>query len=433
MRNVTSLLNRLLTIVGICMLLTCAGCVVGRGYAGAHDRNIYGDRLILSPDHGDAAYVWTDELSSYATPLLWPPMPIFYAQNELLGWSSAGGQKNHLLEIQRYDVFLEYPTQYETKKIADLRYSPDSAHLAAKVWNGEKYNRIEVIDVNTEQRTQLRLRSPGSIRQMRWVSPSEIAYVASVGEGRPWLDPMKQILFIQDVAVDSDPKEVFSGEPSLEDSWSPRWFFSPDAKSVLVAATPVISILDLSTGQVSPLMKADQLILVKAIWKADGRAAALFFGDVKEGPWFGPDEPMKRVVLANLDKGTITELTDGLQEIESPWKLRIAFAGEDRLVFVKERQVHLFNVDEKGASPAGSWKLPDHRGGYHPLLPGWVVAGPTGLSNGRNSTAVSYDRARLVHLSDHHCVVSDDGSRIAEVIRKGKVTVRPFELPALCE
>lgn len=433
MRNVTSLLNRFLTIVVICMLLTCAGCVMARGHAGAPHGGVYGDRLILSPDHRDAAYVWIDEVGIWATPLLWPPLPVSYAVNELLGWSSAGGQQNHLVELQRYDVFLEYPTQYETKRIADLRYSSDSAHLAAMVGAGGKYNRIEVIDVNTEQRTQLRLRSPGSIRQMRWVSPSEIAYVASLGEGRPWLDPMKKILFIQDIAGDSDPKEVFSGEPSLEDKWSPRWFFSPDAKSVLVAATPVISILDLSTGQVSPLMKADQLILAKAVWKADGRAAALFLGDVKEGPWFGPDEPMKRVVLANLDQGMITDLTDGLQGIESPWKMRIAFAGQDRLVFVNERQVHLFNVDEKGASPAGIWKLPHRRGGYHPLLPGWIVAGRTSQSNQRNSTAVSYNGERRAHLSNHHCVVSDDGSRIAEVIRKGKVTVRPFELPAICE
>ena len=430
MRSTASLLNCVLTIVVVFMFVICPGCVLARGRAGAPGGDVYGDRLILSPDNTDAAYVWTDTVVCWA--MIWPPgVPAFYARNELIGWSSSDGQENHLVEIEKYDVCLKYPEQHETKLIPDLRYSPDSAHIAARVWTGSRDSRIVVIDVKTEQQVQLRPPSPGTIRQMRWVSPNEIAYVASMGEGNVWRDPMRKVLFFQDISGESDPKEIFSGDPLSKDSWSPRLFFSPDAKAILVAATPEISILDLSTGQISSLIKADRLILMRAIWKADGSAAVLIFGDVKDGPWFSPDEPMKRVVLANLDKGTITELTDGLQTIERSKKLLIAFGGEDQLVFVTERRVDLFHIDDKGASPADSRKLPLHRGGYRPLLPGWIVAGPTGLSNERNSTALSYNSAHRVTLGDRHCRISDDGSRIAEVIRKGKVTVRPFELPPL--
>jgi hypothetical protein len=428
MKNSACQLNSALAVVVGLMPLVGTGCCFFGGHPGALGRDVYGDRVVVSPDNSQAAYVWTDQMSCF---LLYP-IPFSYVRNELVGWSSPDGQENHLLEVQGYSVSFKYPEvlwDHETPLIKDLRYSPDSAHLGVML-----DDRIEVIDVRTADRIQLKPPVRIIIRAMRWVSPSEIAYVASVGDGNAWRDPMKKTVFIQDISGASGPTEVFSGEPTAEAPWSPRLFFSPDGQSVLIAQKPEMSILHLSTREVSPLMNADQLVALRAVWKPDGSAVLLIFADINDCPHlYVKDKPINRVVLANLHKGTFTELTDGLKNIENSLKLHVAWAGEDQLVFVQESKVDLFNIDDKGASPAGSWQIPSSwsRDRLRPLLPGWVVAGPTHLRNIRDSYALSYDGKQRAPLSDYHCVVSDDGSHIAEVVRKGKITVRSLDLPPL--
>ncbi len=413
MKNGNWLFNCALSVI-VSVMSFVGGCV--RSHAGAPYRDVYGDRLILSSDNKDAAYVWTDMSIFMLTPL-----HFLAHQQEYVGWSSDGGRKNHLVSVVRWNNHWEYVDD-SFRLILDLQYSPDSTHLAALT---PAY--IEVIDVKTEKRLQLKLPSVGSIRKMRWVSPDKIAYMARLGDEEIYKvhrGPMKKALFIQDVVADSQPKELFASPEVKNAFWRPPYFFfSPDAQHVAIVGQEDVTLLNLDTGQKQTLNPGPHTRPPLVAWSPDG-SALLLVTPGKER------RQVARAVLINSTNGKITDLAEQMTVFKDLRVFHVAFSGNNQIVFGDRNDVQVFNLDESGVTSSKVWRSQDHGSGYVSLLSGWVVAGPTGLSNERHSTAVRYADGKRVELSKKHCLLSDDGRHLAEVVGKGKVTVREFQLSA---
>ena len=404
-------LVRCASVVIVSAMLFVGGC--GRSHAGAPYQDVYGDRLVLSGDNKDAAYVWTDMTNFIISPVF------FLAhQQEYVGWSTDGGRKNHIVSVARWSNNWEYVDD-SFGLVQDLQYSQDSTRLAALA-----SGRIEVIDVESEKRLQLKPPSVGTIQKMQWVSPDKIAYVAYMGDEDVYKTnrgPLRKVLFIQDVAADSKHEELFSGPEASGVYWKPPYFFfSPDGKYVAIVNYEDTTLLNLADGQTKPLNAGPHTKPPLGVWSPDCSALLLVTHSRQ-------NEPIERAVLIDISTGKATDLTGDLGKIEDTRKLHVGFAANNQLVFGERRQVKVFDFNHETAPSAAGWTLKDHGSGYAPLVPGWVVA----ESNMRKeSTAVRYADGKLVLLSKHHCRLSDDGKYIAEVIRKGKVTVNSFELPS---
>lgn len=451
-------LRTLILILLVPVLVASSGCAWG-GYAGEIGGRPYTDRIVLSADGRQAAYVWTDRCWSLI--LFPPPMLIFpplipvgslaAAKTEWLGWCTPDGT-NHLVRIDaRTRVFGGFGN---SRSIRGIAFSPDGRHLAAVL-----RDRIAIVDTGTGEVRQLTC-PRGEFTSARWFDNTQLAYATTSRTDEPGV--LVRSVYRQ--AIDKGkPIRVFSRTSRHQDYAAFRESWAPDGRTALLSEGLDLWRLDIASGAIAlldrvttyPEKQRDPLSTTSGMFDPPPipfKTEA--YGGVMEVNWhmhWRPDG--KEVSVLAIGPTWAKLLLAGVFDCQS-WR----FADRTTAFYrdVGDRWVQPISWTPDGlllvrASKSGTWsislvrhdpwrvidvserygkELPHNTNGFavvQHLMPGWLAIGP-----GKKDPmmyAVAYDGKRQRPVTKYPFKISGNGRRLAEVIRKGKITVRTLDLP----
>ncbi len=323
-------------------------------------------------------------------------------------------------------------------------FSPDSSQIAVST-RGD----LSCIDLDTGERR--RLNDEGEIvSSFAWVAEDEIGYMANsnvsgargtqIADRIVWRQhvhrPREQRRAIfQQVRVDVDLLDV-GYSPGMfppSESWSPRGNY------LIFLSSPMrgeLQLLNVATGQVSSF-GAHDLFLIEIAWKPDDSAVVCLVNSMSQTGW-----PPKEALL--LHEPATARTVDVTRDYESLGLDESAFGIERRWtedgtyivindvfgvggVLIRPRPWEVIQVGEhlrRLLGPLPQWQSSMT---VEPLgIPGWVQTGAHGVEY-----AYNYRNDELVELGDStntFIVVSPDGSKVARLTFRGKLTVSAVDL-----
>ena len=428
--------GRLVLLILTAVVAASSGCA-WNGFAGDVEARHYSKRIILSADGSRAAYVWTDRCWSLVP---WPPpMPIdtlAEAKTEWVGWCNPDGT-NHLARIDgQLRVSGGYGNSYSVRSIT---FSPDGRHLAAAL-----KNRIEIIDTATGDVQRLK-GTRGRITSVCWFDNTQLAY-ATVSDSDQTEDG-RLVRSVYRHAIDkAEPVRVFS-RGSKRAHYTPfceSW--APDGRTVLLTEGRELWRLDVSSGASEVLVQAipsadlpgeeedglmDRDMDWDINWSPDGRqVSVLASGGSGRGK-------LRLAGVLDCRSWEFTDLKEKfLRKVGDTWVRPILCTPDGFLLVTAPKPgrsvTYLVRCDP--------WQVIDFSQRYgdglprgltgfqtvQQLIPGWLAVGPG--EGDSVMTAVDYDGRRRVRIANHPARLSPDGRKLAEVVRKGKIVIRPVDL-----
>ncbi len=401
----------------LCLAATIGGCMVGGGP----------ELVAFSPDGSKLAYVWKDFLCG----IDWITRSYVTLESEYVRWCSLDSpQRQHCIKIHtklHHDGGADCP--------AELVFSPNSRYLARI-----SPLRVVIIDLATKRHWCLNPRGE-YITSFVWLGYDEVIYTSFAkvpgGPDTIYKTVYNRTVWRQRIHGTNKARVPVFHEDGLRScgTYGYEESFSPDGRYVVFTSSGKtgdiggqLKLLDVATATVHTLDRQEGE-LMEASWKPN---SSCLFCLVQMGPIWKPEykallvNPAKPDIL-NLGRKCARDCGSMRSDLNSLWTAEGAYVVCDstccliqpnpwKVINLKEKLIRHLKTTEQTGSPY-----------LHPLsVPGWLYTRHKG-----KTYAVDYQGRQFVPIADEwDWAVSPDGKRIAEVNEKGKVTVRPLNLPA---
>ena len=412
------------TVMAVLGLVVAPGCY---GYVEVESPTFQpdGKAVTFSPDGKNVAYVWSDTIES-VIPFWIDTMGA--ATAEYVGYCRTDGPSEH--RLVRFHEHAAFPGSAVRHVVRYVAFSPTSTHLAILCRHS-----LHVIELATGLGRRLSPLGQGEVTSFRWLSGREVVYGFEFG---PEAWPDRRTLFRQRIDGDACRVVLFTrpGNRAPFNVFRERW--SPDGSRALIRVSKGVRLLEVATGKVSPPLKnlRSPEMSSHVMWRPDG-AVALYCYKNATG------SRTQHAFLIESSSLLVKDLTARFRDLlgrNRSWEPEL-WTGEGKYVVVTGMKTCLIRLDPWQAvrfEDQYGRDMPVRRSGYRTieyLRPGWLRLVDDRMTRSAfgdriDSLAVDYQGKRVVPISKRPIAISPDGTRFAEVVRKGKVIVKPLDLPA---
>lgn len=395
----------------------------------------YASSPAFSPDSTMFAYLWqTETLAPIG------PESVRMWQKVDLRWCAV----DHPKRIRSLTIDTAGRESWD-KKLDDyvqFSFSPDSSHVAVST-------RGELFSIDLETRERKLLSAEGEIvSSFAWVADDEIGYMAysnvrrtrdmDVADRVVWRQRVHRPLKERTAILRQDRTEVYlsyGGYSSSSESWSPLGNYLTFLPSYVGAKHQLLVV---ATGQISSFAPHD-IRVRDIVWKPDESAVACFGNVMSQTSW----PPKEALLLYEPATARTVDLTRSYESLglgesvsvtEKLWTddgeylvVNDTFEGGVGAVLIRPRPWEVLQIGEhlrKRLGPLPQWHGP-------------ISAQPLGISGWVQTAAIdvvyayNYRDDELVELGEWGNAwigISPDGSRVARLASRGKLTISATNL-----
>lgn len=376
--------------------------------------------VVYAPDGQTVAWLWQvaklygrfEEYHNYGDKL------------ETVSWQWAGHpasvQTEQIRSAQRMPAFL---AEWKTH---DLSIAPDSKHLTFIL-----RDRVRIMSMEDGTMWTLSERDE-TATSVRWASPTEVVYMAVRKVKKDKTYHWRKTIWRHRIFAVEERKartEVYSTINRTNDTIF-KEFWSPNRRYALLIEPVTMRIIDVETGNVNAAIRKRSGINRGVCWHPESTKVFTVFG------WGEDQEGPEGAALIDARTNEVTDYSGHFREFfgTNPFRAWDWTVDGKYIITFDMRMLYVHLVQLEPWYPIRfeakyEKKIPKEFGDIkvmRSLAPGWIWVRP----NREGPTyAMDYRGEYVIPIATHNWAVSPDYERIAEVIDRVTLDIKPLDLP----